>query len=127
MSRSGLRRLMTTKQMEIYTSYLAKYQQVSALALSVINTTYSKISQSTIICILFVFLFSLFSNIYIVFISISVNQYLSALSYPQTELSVVCIYDFTYIKLLQAVLFQLLYILLPYNQAPKFLLLNNPC
>ena len=31
MSRSGLRRLMTTKQMEIYTSYLAKYQQVSTL------------------------------------------------------------------------------------------------
>lgn len=31
MSRSGLRQLMTTQQMKIQTSYLAKYEQVSTL------------------------------------------------------------------------------------------------
>ena len=32
MSRSGLRQLMTTQQMKIQASYLAKYEQVSTLA-----------------------------------------------------------------------------------------------
>lgn len=31
MSRSGLRQLMTTQQMKIQASYLAKYEQVSTL------------------------------------------------------------------------------------------------
>lgn len=33
MSRSGLRQLMTTQQMKIQASYLAKYEQVSTLGI----------------------------------------------------------------------------------------------